>query len=465
MQNEWVLAVHAGHNASAALMRDGVILVAAVEERFTRTKNYVGYPYHSIEYCMKSAGISGADIYRVGYTTVNIGSSVFIKARTSTAFSLKDYREYYGDKYYRRRLEGESVLGYLQWLDTDKKFNVGKQHYDFSYLNDDVFTNTEKDRELFANEQRRMLSSQLGISSDRIEFIDHHTCHAHYAYFSSPYRGGDCIAVTLDGEGDGRNQTVWKVHDDTFALLADSFENDIGHIYKMATLILAMRPDEHEFKVMGLAPYAKRSHVLRAMEPLRDLCAVDGMRIVSKNRPADLYGYLEDAWKDHRFDNIAGAVQTYTEEMACELIRNIARETGIGRFVLGGGIAMNIKMNKAISELEEVDALFVGGSSGDESLSIGGCYAMSSDVRRNRPLSNMYLGFDIADEIDDLDPASYEDRFVVQVGATHDQVAQILARGDIVAVARGESGVWRSRIGQQKHPCKPQPPFDNSKDK
>ncbi len=449
MNNELILAVHSGHNASAALMRDGMISTAALEERFCRKKNYVGYPWQAIQYCLGKEGVSGKDLSKVAYTTVSIGPSIIIKSKTSTQFSLRDYMDYYGDRYYRRRICEESVLDYYRWLNTAVKFNEDKQYFDFSYLTDEVMLDFEKDADLLRKEQRRLLSSQLGIPPEKVRFLDHHTCHAYYAYFGSPFRGEDCIVLTLDGEGDGRNQTVWKVSNEQFKLLADSNQNDIGRIYKMATLILAMRPDEHEFKVMGLAPYAKATYAKHAMRILDDISMVEGMRIVSKNRPKDLYGYLEDGWKDERFDNIAGAVQSYTEKMACELLRSIARETGIKRFVIGGGIAMNIKMNKAISELDEVKSLFVCGSSGDESLSIGGCYYLNSDPKRNQPISHLYLGSDIRDELDQFDPDRYKQRFAITRDVTLAQIAKLIAKGDIVAVAHGRAEFGARALGNR----------------
>ncbi len=210
-----------------------------------------------------------------------------------------------------------------------------------------------------------------------------------------------------------------------------------------------MRPDEHEFKVMGLAAYAKSSSVNRAKQVIDNLCTVEGMRIMSNNRPVDLFSYLEEAWKVHRFDNIAGAVQAYTEQIACALVRNIVRETGIRRFVIGGGIAMNIKMNKAISELEEVEELFVCGSSGDESLSIGGCYLLNSDPKSNQPLPNLYLGYDICDEFDRFNADSYANEFDVQTDVTFDQVAALLAKGDILAVIRGSAEFGARALGNR----------------
>jgi len=449
MTKKVILAIHSGHNASVALMRDGVITTAVQEERFCRKKNYVGYPWNSIEYCLKKEEISGSDLTRIAYTTVSYDSSVFLKAKTSTQFSIRDYIDYYGEKYFSKKINGENNIEYLNWLNSNEKFNRDKQYYDFSYLTDEVMLDQKKDSELFRNEQRRLLSSQLGISPDKIEFIDHHTCHAYYAYYGAPFSDEECIVITLDGWGDGRNQTVWKVSGDKFTLLAESSQNDLGRIYKMATLILGMRPDEHEFKVMGLAPYAKRSYVQRAKQILDGISAIDGMRIVSKNRPKDLYAYLCNAWKDHRFDNIAGAVQAYTEEIASELVRSISKETGINRFVIGGGIAMNIKMNKAISELKEVKSLFVCGSSGDESLCIGGCYYLNSENKNNKPINNLYLGYDIRDEIANFKHDQYDEKFIVTTNIDISRVAGLIAQGEIVAVIRGRAEFGARALGNR----------------
>jgi carbamoyltransferase len=448
MSGELCFAVHVGHNASAALMRDGVIVAAALEERFCRTKNVVGYPKHAIEFCLRTAGVAGSDLGRIATTTVN-RSGLMIKAPTSTAFTLRDYHDYYGDRYYGPMMRGADTFEYLRWLRDDPKFNAAEQHFDFSYLTDAVLKNPAQEIALFHEQTAQCLASHLGVDARRIEFLDHHTCHAYYAYFGSPFRGGDTVALTMDSWGDGRNQTVWKFSDERATLLAESAENDLARIYKMATLVLAMRPDEHEFKVMGLAPYAKPSHVARARAALEDLLTVDGMRVVHKNRPRDLYAYLRSAWLDHRFDNIGGAVQSFTERIAAELVENIVAETGVRRLVLSGGVAMNVKMNKVIAELECVDALYVCGSGGDESLSIGGCYVMNAEAGTNASLPHMYLGFDIADEMPTFNASAYADRFDVTLTADADHVAALLVKGEIVAVARGRAEFGARALGNR----------------
>jgi len=416
-------------------MKDGEIIIAVQEERFSREKNHIGYPKKSIDYCVGKAGIKGDDITHIAYTTTNF-PSIFIKAKYFTQFSLRDYIDYYGEKFYKKKLIGENYLDYLKWLRDDDKFNKHENYFDFSYLTDEVLSDTTKDLELFRREQKRVLSEHLGISMDRIQFIDHHTCHAYYGYFGSPFRGDDCIVITLDSWGDGRNQTVWKVSDDELTMLSESNQADIGRIYKMVTLILGMRPDEHEYKVMGLAPYAKNSYVQKTLPVIKDFLQVDGMRIVHKDRPKDIYSCLVDALAGHRFDNIAGAVQLYVEELLKQLVKNIFNETGIRRYAISGGVSMNVKMNKAVSELDCVDSLFVCGSGGDESMSIGGCYFLNKKNRNNQPIKKLYLGYDIKDELNTVDWELISRDYIVSE-ATHSEVAELLANGDIVAVING----------------------------
>lgn len=433
--HDYILAVHCGHNASCALMRDGEIIIAVQEERFSREKNHIGYPKKSIDYCIGEEGIKGADIAHIAYTTTNF-PSIFIKSKHFTRFSLRDYMGYYGERFYKKKLMGEDCLDYLKWLRDDDKFNKHENYFDFSYLTDEVLNDTAKDLELFRMEQKRVLSEHLGISMDRIQFLDHHTCHAYYGYFGSFFRGDDCIVITLDSWGDGRNHTVWKVSNDELVLLAESDQADIGRIYKMVTLILGMRPDEHEYKVMGLAPYAKNSYVQKTLAVFKDLLQVDGMRIVHKNRPDDIYSFLKDVFADHRFDNIAGAVQLYVEELIKLLVTDIYSTTGIRRYVISGGVSMNVKMNKAVSELDCVDSLFVCGSGGDESVSIGGCYFLNKNSGNNQPLKKLYLGYDIKDELNAIDWESISKNYAVRE-TTSSEVAKLLAKGDIVAVING----------------------------
>jgi carbamoyltransferase len=448
VHDRYVLAVSISHNASAALMRNGAIIAAAQEERFCRRKNYVGYPAQSIDFCLSRAGIDSARLDRIAYASTR-SSGLFTKAKVTTEFSLRDYMDYYGDRYYRRLIRGDDCTDYLRWLNSAEQFNPNHEYFDFSYLTDEVLRDPELDVVLFRAEQARRLGEHLAIDPERIEFLDHHTCHAYYAYYGSPFREQDCIVLTLDGWGDGRNLTVWRASQDRLSLLAESSENDLGRVYKFATLLLAMRPDEHEYKVMGLAPYAKSSRIAAALEAIGNISAIDGLRIVAKHRPGDLWGHLEEAWRDQRFDDIAGAVQAFTEDLARNWVASVARQTGVGRFVLSGGIAMNVKMNKAIAELDEVESFFVCGSGADESLSIGGCYVLNESAGDNAPLDDLFLGYDAARDGGDLIASGLGDRYEISMANDPTRIATLLAAGDIVAVIRGRAEFGARALGNR----------------
>ena len=438
MKNIYYLGISISHNSSAAIMKNGEIIVAVQEERFVRVKNYFGYPKKSIDYCLSKLNIAAEDLNYVAYTTSNM-PGIEVKYKRTMNFTMKDWHDYYGDKYFGRKLRGDDCTDYNHWLRDDPKFNNETEYFDFSYLegNDEAILDRSKDIQLFREEQIRCVSDHIGIEKNKVKFLDHHSCHAYYAYFGSPFRNKDCIAITLDGWGDGRNLTVWKVTNNEFELLSESTENDLGRLYKITTLLLGMKPNEHEFKVMGLAAYAKEKYVFDAMEIIKDLCEVKDMKIISKKRPNDLYEYLRSEWKAYRFDNIAGALQKYVEITASDLVRDVIKHTGINRLVLSGGISMNIKMNKVISEIEGVNEFFVCGSGADESLSMGGCYLLNKDQSyKNKKLTNLYLGYDISDEFYDFDFKPYEEDFHVEYDVSIKRVALLLTDGDIVAVSR-----------------------------
>lgn len=440
------LGLHIGHNASCALMRDGKIVYVGQEERFCRTKNIMGFPFQALKHGFERERISGTDIDAACYTSI-IESALFNKASYITNFSIRDYHDYYGDRYYNRIMAGENCLDYLKWVRDEDKFNAHPSYFDFSFLDDeDVLLDDEKSNQLFQKEQLRFLSETFGIPTERIQFTDHHTGHAYYAYYASPFRGKECGVIVLDGWGDGANQTVWQAKNDEITELARAAENDIGRVYKLATLLLGMRPDEHEYKVMGMAPYAKDDYISKTYEALAPLSKIENMKIVKDQRPDNLFTYLKDAWLDKRFDNIGGAVQRFSEEIGCALVQNIHEKTGLRRFVVSGGIAMNVKMNQAISELDCVDDFFVCSSGADESLSIGGCYLLN---KGGQPLPNAYLGFDAADDLETQDWDEIMQEFDLQEDITDEEIAEILANGEIVARIAGRAEFGARALGNR----------------
>ena len=182
--------------------------------------------------------------------------------------------------------------------------------------------------------------------------------------------------------------------------LAHTVENHIGHIYQYVTLLLGMKPAQHEYKVMGLAPYARSDALDEAYEVFRDVLDVDRLRIVYRDKPGDLYFHFRDALEGHRFDAVAGAVQRFTEEILCLWARNCIAETGLDTLCFSGGVAQNIKACKRLMELAGVKDLSVCPAAGDTSLAMGACYhtmwerftTTEAERAAVEPITDIYLG-------------------------------------------------------------------------
>ena len=170
-----------------------------------------------------------------------------------------------------------------------------------------------------------------------------------------------------------------------------------------------MKPDMHEYKVMGLAPYANSYETEKAYSQIKDIFQVDGYDIKFKNKPRDLYFSVIDKLS-LRFDGIAGGLQKLLEEVLCEWIVNCIKKSGKNNILFSGGVAQNIKAAKSISELEQVKNIYIAPVPGDGSLSIGGCYKSYFDFlhknndtkdihKKIKPINNVYLGPSYSDSI------------------------------------------------------------------
>ena len=301
--------------------------------------------------------------------------------------------------------------------------------------------------------QKNFLIEQSKNTIDKIIFIDHHTYHAHYAFYSQSEKKKNSAIVTLDSEGDGLNQTVWKYNHKSKEIIKirSSSTCDLARIYKFITLILKMKPDEHEFKVMGLAPYAKKEYSQIVFEDVfKDLLKVKDMKIEKNKRPKDLYGYLLKKTKPYRFDNIAAATQILLEDTACKLFRQINKKINATNFYLSGGVSMNIKMNKELLDLKFVRNLFVPPTGSDESLSIGACYYLC-DKKISKPLENIYLGQEISKiNLNNKIKKNFGNKkYKIFKNVKHSKIAKILKNNEPIAVARGREEFGARALGNR----------------
>lgn len=437
-----ILGINISHNSSACIMINGELKLAIQEERLTKIKNFTGYPKKSIDFCLKFLKKNHIKADIACLTTKHLPMLSY-KVPIGHFFNIEDYKNFYGKEFYYKKLRRISTTKYLKNLFNDKrnKFNT---YLNFSrYSTKDINKNINHDVMKYLKKQTKDLV-------DKIEVIDHHTCHAYYAFYASKINDQKKkhAIITLDSWGDGRNQTVFiKDTNNQLKLVAESKQCDIARIYKFVTLILSMKPDEHEFKVMGLAPYSKFNYAYTIYKDVFEgLLVVKDCKISFKKRPKDIFEYLTTKLNRYRFDSIAAAVQIFVEKLVSELFYQVYKKYKVTSFCLSGGVSMNIKMNKILSELNFVKELYVPPSGGDESLCIGGCYYLE---KKRLPLNNIYLGQSISNtNLNDLKNI-FKRNYLIKKNIKHTYIASLLLKGEIVGLARDREEFGARALGNR----------------
>ena len=437
-----ILGIHDGHDASAALMRDGAIIAAAQEERFTDLKGDYGYPAQAIAHCLKVAGVSGKDLDFVGLSS-KTSNPVLTYIKRNANFSVSDW-VLEQEKFWKPRLFENKEVNYYE-LYKDRSWSTDK-YYDYSGLLGGYMS--QADMATFLERRTSYITRALGIPAEKLLVTNHETNHKCYALFSSRFRNEPVLILTTEGIGDEYNATVSVYRDGAIHTLKNLKENCLGHIYQYVTLILGMKPAQHEYKVMGLAPYSNDYETEKAYQVFNKILKVEGLEVKINQRPRDMYYTLRDELKHCRFDGIAGGVQKFLERVLCEWVANGIRETGIRKVVLAGGVAQNIKAMKSISELPEVEDIFVPPAAGDTSNSIGACYQVcylktSRDAQLHatsiQPLHDVYLGpaFNTREIFEFLRMDKTHLRYEIIEGVSNADIARLLVDGQILALMRG----------------------------
>ena len=268
--------------------------------------------------------------------------------------------------------------------------------------------------------------------------------------------------MTADGEGDGLCASVRIGRGGALQpeLATVDAAHSVGLMYSMITFLQGMVPYEHEYKLMGLAPYAPDQGAQRSYEQFRDLFTftADGLGWHRSPRVPNMFysdRFFERRLRRHRFDWVAAGLQRYTVEHMTEWIRRAVVTTGVRRVALSGGVFMNVKVNKRVAELHEVDDLFVFPSCGDETNAMGAAfhvYAVNASAAAPvSALGPLYWG---------PQPAGPELPAVLQrlrsegysVSEPDDvelATAELLAAGEIVARARGPMEFGARALGNR----------------
>ena len=390
-----ILGIHDGHHSNACLFINDKLICAIAEERITRNKSEYGYPKNAINYCLNAAKIKKENINIVALSTIHLPPKYALVKRATT-FSVNDYfreqKEYWYPKFYKN--ENPAYLDIFK----DKTKDINSP-YDYSFVKD------EDDTKGMLKSRIELIKKELNINLDQIKVFDHHSCHAYYGYFWYHDHNRDFLVIAVDGAGDGANGSIWIANKEKpLVNLVKTDQCNIGRIYRYTTLILGMKPNEHEFKVMGLAPYAKELYANDSYEIFSSTLSLSGLNFYYKKKIKDHFWYYKNKFDSHRFDNIAFGLQKFTEKLLVSWVKSAIEETKINNIVLSGGVALNVKANKCISEIKLLNDLFVPPGPNDESLSVGASFQYIVEENNKRKNFNIikhinpYLGIEYKTE-------------------------------------------------------------------
>ncbi len=341
------------HDSAAALVRDGEVVAAAQEERFTRKKHDPGFPSNAVRYCLSEVGGGPDAIDRV-------------------AFYEKPFLKF------ERLVETYLALVPKGFASFRKAMPL--------WISEKLFQRDLLLRELAA------VAPVLGDIS-KLRFSEHHFSHAASAYYPSPFRSA--LVLTMDGVGEWTTTSAAIGRDDELQILKEiKFPHSLGLLYSAFTYYTGFKVNSGEYKVMGLAPYGEPRYAKAILDHLIDL-KPDG----SFKLNLDYFSFCTGlTMTDHRFDaifggpprrsdqvleqrhmDLAASIQEVTEEVVLRLTRGLAEETGQRNLCLAGGVALNCVANGKVLRDGRFENIFVQPAAGDAGGALGAALVVYHD--------------------------------------------------------------------------------------
>lgn len=422
------------HDSAACLLRDGRLVAAAHEERFTRRKHDAGFPRQALRYCLAEGGLAAGDVDQVVFYDKPLTKFVRI---LKTAFAVAP-----------RGLE-TFVQAMPAWLRRK------------------LWIPAEIEQEL-----QRAGAGRPG----RILFTEHHEAHAASAFFASPF---DSAAIlTLDGVGEWATTSLGIGRDNRLRILEEiHFPHSLGLLYSAFTYFCGFRVNSGEYKLMGLAPYGEPrfEHLIREhLIDLRDdgsyrlnleyFDYVGGLRMTNQ-RFADLFGGPPrdaEAPLTRRECDLARSIQAVTEDAVLRLGLHAHRATGESRLCLAGGVALNCVANGRLLREGPFADLWIQPASGDAGGAVGAAlyawHMLEGGARRYEAsadgsydlMQGGYLGpaFSDADIAAWLDHHGYPYR-TLDNGELEREVARRIADQEVVGLLQGRMEFGPRALGNR----------------
>ena len=460
------IGINVGHNATISVVQGEKIVFLQSEERLSRLKNHLGFPFKTLE-ALK------------GYLdSTEVGSISFHGCTNSTLKFLLDEQN-----------NGSSGFAYGSLLDPELVRRTKSLFRD----NGDDFLSTLHSMhwaKLFTTEcngnirraGREYLRSLFSEFEGKkaFNFVPHHLCHAMSVI---PFLSDrvdithDRLAIfTLDAEGDFFSGSVILVDDGEFEVIEQiPAVFSVGNMVHYATGILGMKMGEHEYKLMGLAPYANKNDSELIKKKLLQIVDFDengewtsSWDLLKRNiiqspwQMETVLDSLSDTLMCERFDNVAGGLQTYLEEVVIRWISATVGKLDVSNVALAGGVFANVKLNQKIRQLPCVKTLAITPSPGDESGAIGASIignTCASGLPSKRT-TNLYLGHSSSESsiVDALNLARDNSLIIKPIESEAELVPQLLEMGEVVGRAVGPMEFGQRSLGNRSILANPSRP-------
>jgi len=441
-----------GQCSGCAIFIDNKISFASSEERYSRIKSDESYPLNSINDGLKFCNLRPQQIDQVLIAGKKI-NLVHILTGFYTTFSVEDHLNEMKKYWYPRLIKGEDAnfLKLFRHKISKNKFPFNSNISKIIDIDNAPYPPTPDFRSKICLFLEKTISNHLGTDESKINYIDHHRCHASYGFYGSPIREDNTLIFTADAWGDDLSGTI-SIYDKQTKRInrvkeycANQFQ--LGRIFRYTTLLLRMLPNEHEYKVMGLAPYYHGSKVSEVERVFHSMLTLEGLDFKFNSDIKDIFHYLENNLCSYRFDHIAAGLQSFTEKILSSWFEEGIKQFNSNSVVFSGGVAYNVKANLIISKLSKIKNFFVCGGGGDESISMGACYAFAEDKNIGpKPLEDLYLGPKCVYEENFIE--KYK-KFKIIKFEDEDQIVSKLLEGKIIATCLGRMEMGPRALGNR----------------
>tara|TARA_B100000989_G_scaffold69807_1_gene48827 strand:+ start:641 stop:2479 length:1839 start_codon:yes stop_codon:yes gene_type:complete len=368
------------HDSAACLLKNGEIIAAAQEERFTRKKHDSSFPAHAINYCLKEAQIVASEIDNVVFY-----EKPFVK--------------------FERLLETYLAFAPRGFFSFIKAMPLWVKYKLFQ-------------KSLLVKELQIVLSTNINWK-ERLLFSEHHLSHAASAFYPSPFKRA--AVLTLDGVGEWTTTSLAIGKDRNLKVIKEiHFPHSLGLLYSAFTYYTGFKVNSGEYKVMGLAPYGKPKYAKLIKEKLIMIASDGSFKMdmsyfnyatgltMTNNKFNELFGgppRLPETKLAQRDMDIAASIQKVTEDIILKIAKNIAKETGERNLCLAGGVALNCVANGILLRKKIFENIWIQPAAGDAGGALGAALTIwhmnhngERKLKKNQDaMKGSYLGPEFSD--------------------------------------------------------------------